>query len=145
MIFLTFLLTISPIRTASSLDPNSPRQQLLYAAAHDPSAASAKITASALALIFNKSDTSFSPQEFIAPYLHEPIPTLSLSENALVALKNQATLKNRTLLGSRIITTDEIENVQPDQIDLARSLFLIQYNNDLQKVEAEEAALDLFA
>jgi tetratricopeptide (TPR) repeat protein len=55
-------------------------------------------------------------------------------------------LKNRPLKGRLLTNTDEIIELPPEEIDLARTIFLYQFgSNDLLKIRTYEAYLDMMA
>lgn len=54
-------------------------------------------------------------------------------------------LKNRELKGHQLTKFEDSIQLNDNEIDLARALFLYQFQNDLDQVEAYEATLDLMA
>lgn len=138
-------LAVSPLRTASSLNPNSPREQLLYAAAHTQSTESERARNIAWKFIFQNQPYPANAIDYIQPFLSNPIPSLKLSSDAIATLAKEERLLNRRLKGHKIQHSNELDSLGNEEIDLARALFLIQYDNDLEKVTADEAALDLLA
>lgn len=72
-----------------------------------------------------------------------PLPELSQAELSVLE-KLGAALPNRALKGYKAQNEADVLSLEPDQIDLARGLFLAQLN-DLHKVRCYEAMIDLMA
>jgi tetratricopeptide (TPR) repeat protein len=71
--------------------------------------------------------------------------SLDLMKEDDVSLVKQLSshLKHHQLKGHLATSFEELPTLPNEEIDLARSIFLYQFQNDLKKVEAYEAALDL--
>lgn len=54
-------------------------------------------------------------------------------------------LKNRTLKGYQAKTTEEIQQLPPDEVDVAHGLLLEQFPGEPQRIASYERALDLMA
>lgn len=69
-----------------------------------------------------------------------------LSDEALQFLEKLASrLPNRRLKGHEATSEEEVLKLTPDEIDLARGLFLSQFGDDIRKVRTYEAMIDLMA
>lgn len=74
----------------------------------------------------------------------QELPTLSKSDVEWID-QFSSHLKNRTLLGHQVTTLKDAKALSLDEIDLARTLFLLQFQDDLVKVKQYESTLDLMA
>lgn len=90
--------------------------------------------------------------ENLEPIIHmitrqssQPLSTLSKDDRTLI--ENIAShLENRSLKGFGITDEQELKKLNSHEIDLGRSLFLLQFGkNNLETINSYEAALDLMA
>lgn len=73
-------------------------------------------------------------------------PHSLLSESDAILIKTLSShLKHHQLAGHTCHTFEEMALLKEEEIDLARAIFLFQFQNDVKKVEHYEAALDLMA
>ncbi|MBI5273839.1 MAG: hypothetical protein HY860_02155 [Chlamydiales bacterium] len=71
-------------------------------------------------------------------------PSISLSDEQLLLLeKLGSSLYNRKLKGYLVWTVHELYTLPSEDIDLARAIFLYQFNEDKQKVREYETLLDV--
>lgn len=82
--------------------------------------------------------------QLIGKKMNTQMTPLSKEESTFIKTVSSH-LKNRDLKGYKATKFEEIAQLNDCEIDLARALFLYQFHDDLDQVEAYEATLDLMA
>lgn len=138
-----------------SLDPYSVSQQLafysLYANSQEGKAALDR--ACMLLSGRNDSSTPLNSLSLLSPAINSIVDLVNKHSNSIISLSDEqlqqiekfaGRLPNRKLHGHYIQSELELLTLTPEQIDLARGLFLAQLS-DFQKVRSYEALIDLMA
>ncbi|MBA3721822.1 MAG: hypothetical protein H0W88_05420 [Parachlamydiaceae bacterium] len=74
----------------------------------------------------------------------QPLPTLNEADLSIIE-SISASLAHNKLKGHKATSEAEVLQLPPSEIDLARGLFLSQYDSDLSKIRSYEAMIDLMA
>jgi tetratricopeptide (TPR) repeat protein len=137
-----------------SLDPTSLSQLFAFYQLY-PETQEGKKALEQAAKLLNQSNLSphalpkFDIQTIVSIVNKQPFETApSLTEEQLNFIENfGGSLANRKLLGSSLKNEQEILKLPPEQIDIARALFLAQSSNekDFSSLRYYEASLDLMA
>ena len=141
-----------------SLDPKSILQQFAYYELYPETEEGKKALRTAWQLIFGQEVSSFEsftiPSIDVASLINlitkqSDDTSLEMSLEQLSILeKASERLKNRSLKGHKILETEEALKLESDEIDLARTLFIYQFQNDTDKefkIRSYEASIDLMA
>lgn len=74
------------------------------------------------------------------------LPKIALTDQELAFIEALAAfLPHHELKGHKITTSDDLSSLSSEEIDLAHSIFLYQFDNDARKVREYEASVDLIA
>lgn len=142
----------------SRLDPSSISQHLAFYQLYslDPSGQEALrhawilLNGSSAAKAPSLSSLSLSPSliDALVSIVNKPIDQeIALSdENAIEALvKLSSRLQHYRLKGHHLWNEEEVLSLPPEEIDLARGLFLSQFGTDRRKIQSYEALIDLMS
>jgi tetratricopeptide (TPR) repeat protein len=139
----------------NSLDPTSISQHLAFYELYQPHPISQKALNDVITLLSGNqnsqsllnSEISFSVHslvELINKPNHQQIPLIQ-EENLREIERFSARLAHRQLKGHGALNEKDVLKLTPEEVDVARGLFLSQFGNDIQKIRTYEALIDLMA
>jgi len=138
-----------------SLDPKSLSQLLAFYELYPETKEGKDALNLAFSLLYSKEKNSknFAPAVpldflfFISMINHEEIKKISFTEKEYSFIEKASTsLHNRKLKGHKVEKLDDLNALEPNEIDLARALFLLEMGEeDLKTVKFYEASLDIMA